>query len=92
MYGLGLTVPWEGPGPSPMDPDFEWDVLFQTKTTGTPTAATPTITTQSPTPVYYPPSPSYSQPQYPAIPLAATLAMYAAGALLLFFLVRGIRA
>jgi hypothetical protein len=90
MHALGIV---EGDQPLTPDTMAYWSSYFQRETiTGPVAGSTPIVTSQSPPPPSYPvyPSPSYSQP--PPIPMAITMAALAIGGLLLFFLVRGIRA
>ena len=97
MHALGQTEIQPYPTPSQTEPDTVayWSSYFQRETlTGPVAGTTPIVTSQSPPPPPVPvyPSPSYFQAQPLDIPLPVTLAALAIGGLLLFFLVRGIRA
>ena len=95
MHALGQTEIMPFPTPSQTEPDTVayWTSYFQRETiTGPVAGTTPIVTSQSPPPAPYPVYPpiSYSQPTPP--PVWINVAALALGGLLLFFLVRGIRA
>lgn len=96
MHALGIV---EGDQPlAAPDTVAYWTSYFQRETlTGPVAGTTPIVTSQSPPPAPYPVMDPYGggvpiNPIYSQVPMAVTLGALAIGGLLLFFLVRGIRA